>query len=161
MRGRDRRRHGNLLTQPEEAAAILARELGVTEEQVRSAYVSLIKAGYAIAPIEPTNAMMLAYVNSYGQVPSSPEAAITTFTKARRRWQAMVRMANAHLMSRYGRVAAHDTEDDPERAMERTAAAMKEVRRHLETAGPDRTDEGQSNTEKGEDDGRREGRTYA
>ena len=163
MSNRNRRRHGNLLPEPEEAAAIMAKALGVTEEQVRMAYVEVIRAGYAIAPVEPTNAMMLAYVNSYGQLPQSAESTITAFTKARRRWQAMARMANAHFMSRYGKATidaeSGDAEDD-DRTTARVDAAMSELHRRLQAEGttiPDGTEFGQDALTKGKDDGGQEG----
>ena len=67
----------------------MAEKLGVEPEAVREAIIELAKAGYVIAPREPTNAMLVAYLESYGHTAKSVDGVITAVGKARQRWKAM------------------------------------------------------------------------
>jgi protein-disulfide isomerase-like protein with CxxC motif len=62
---------------------------GLTDEQARLALKTIIGAGYFVAPREPTNSMLLAYLHSYGQVATNPATTVTSLAKARQRWKAM------------------------------------------------------------------------
>jgi hypothetical protein len=88
-----------VLDEPESAPKVLAEALGITPRQAREGLRALVKAGYVIGPREPTNAMLLAYITSYGQVPVNPATTITAVGKARRRWQAMAEQATAVALS--------------------------------------------------------------
>jgi hypothetical protein len=88
-----------VLDEPEAAASVLARNLGITPARAREALRSLVAAGYVIGPREPTNAMLLAYITSYGEVPVNPSSVITAVGKARRRWRAMADKATAMALS--------------------------------------------------------------
>lgn len=85
--------------EPPSAIDVLAEALGVTNAQAREGLRALVKAGYVIGPREPTNAMLLAYVECYGQPPISMETMITDVGKARMRWRAMGDKATAMAMS--------------------------------------------------------------
>ena len=88
-----------VLDEPEAASAVLARALGVTPSRARDGLRALVAAGYVIGPREPTNAMLLAYITSYGEVPVNPASTITAVGKARRRWRAMADKATAMALS--------------------------------------------------------------
>ena len=88
-----------LLDEVEPAIHILAKSLGITQSKAREALRDLVKAGYVVGPREPTNAMLLAYITSYGQLPVNPATTITAIGKARRRWQAMADRATAMALS--------------------------------------------------------------
>ncbi len=68
---------------------IMAEKLGVEPEAMRDAVIEIAKAGYVIAPREPTNAMLVAYLESYGQTASNVDSVIIALGKARLRWKAM------------------------------------------------------------------------
>lgn len=74
---------------PEPAIAVMARAAGVTHEEARNLLIALVRAGYFVAPRQPINAMLDAYLNSYGTPPSTTHSAITGIGKARKRWAAM------------------------------------------------------------------------
>ena len=68
---------------------IFVEKLGADKEAVREAIIELARAGYVIAPREPTNAMLVAYLESYGHTATSVGGVITAVGKARQRWKAM------------------------------------------------------------------------
>ena len=74
---------------PECASDVVARTIDITPRQARKALVALVRAGYVIAPREPSNAMLDAYIRSYGAVSMRPSGIITGIGKARKRWSAM------------------------------------------------------------------------
>lgn len=98
-----------VLDESEPAVTVLARQLGISHRQAREALRALVKAGYVIGPREPTNAMLLAYITSYGQVPVNPATTITAVGKARRRWQAMADKATAMALSTKRLACAEET----------------------------------------------------
>lgn len=77
-----------LFDSPCPAIPILAQAAECTEEQARAGILALVRAGYVIAPREPTNGMIFAYLETYTQ-PTQPESVIQGAAKARRRWKAM------------------------------------------------------------------------
>lgn len=83
----------------ESAITILARELNIPHENARAALLAIVKGGYWIAPREPTNAMLVAYITSYGDLPTNPQTMITAAGKARARWKAMGESGTARAMS--------------------------------------------------------------
>lgn len=125
--------------EPESAVAVVARETGETAERAREILRALVKAGYVIGPREPTNAMLHAYITSYGEIPSNPASTITAIGKARRRWQAMADKATAMTLSMH-RVTvkrtqdAGDAQDTPQSAGGRARAKRLTPERRSEIA---------------------------
>lgn len=81
------------------AIKIVSEASGLDTQKSREVIRALIDAGYFVAPRVPTNAMLLAYIESYGQLPKNPKTIITAVGKAKRRWQAMGSMGTAMAMS--------------------------------------------------------------
>jgi hypothetical protein len=85
---------------PEPALKVLMKEMSVSAHGAKRALRALVKAGYIVAPMKPTNAMLDAYLCSYGQPPSTTHSVIIGVGKARIRWEAMatvgLKMAMCH-----------------------------------------------------------------
>lgn len=88
----------NILDVPRSPVTILVEQLGVSEYSARQAIISILKEGWCLAPVEPSNSMLVAYAEALsppqrlGQIASS-------FGKARRRWRAMALEANKLALS--------------------------------------------------------------
>jgi hypothetical protein len=93
---------------PEPARLILARALGVSTDEAALAIAALIEGGYGVAPRNPTNGMLAAYLEAMTP-PTGHEAVITAISKARLRWTAMLEQGTAMAMSRKRLDASVDT----------------------------------------------------
>ena len=83
---------------PQPAVVILANALGTTVEDARAAMIALSEGGYGIAPRNPTNGMICAYLEALTP-PTGHEAVVTAIGKARVRWQAMLEQGTAMALS--------------------------------------------------------------
>jgi hypothetical protein len=93
---------------PLAARLILARAMGISTDEAGDALTALIQGGYGIAPRNPTNGMLIAYMEALTP-PSSHESVVTAIGKARVRWQAMLAQGTEMAMSRK-RLPAQGTE---------------------------------------------------
>jgi len=84
---------------PPPARVVLAKSLGITVDEAAEAMVALAEAGYGIAPRNPTNGMLVAYLEALTP-PSGHEQVVTAIGKARVRWQAMLEQGTAMSLSR-------------------------------------------------------------
>ena len=80
------------------ACTILAKALDITIDEARQAMVALVEGGYGIAPRNPTNGMLIAYLEALTP-PSGHEQVVTAIGKARVRWQAMLEQGTAMALS--------------------------------------------------------------
>lgn len=76
------------------AAEVLADAIGITPAEARLGFIALFRAGYCVAPQEPTNAMLDAYLGAIPPKPERTEKVIAAIGKARRRWRAMALEGN-------------------------------------------------------------------
>lgn len=74
---------------PEPATTVVARAGGLSADAARDVLKALAKAGYFVAPRDPINSMLDAYLNAYGRVPTTTSSVIVGIGKARKRWKAM------------------------------------------------------------------------
>lgn len=95
-----RRERTPIFDEPMPAVDVLAHATGLAPDAARDGLLALIRAGYVIGPRDPTNAMLLAYMQSYGQEATNPATVITAIAKARRRWRAMGDKGSAMAVSR-------------------------------------------------------------
>jgi hypothetical protein len=84
---------------PRPARLILARALGISTDEAGDALAALIQGGYGIGPRNPTNGMLVAYMEALTP-PTNHESVITAIGKARVRWQAMLAQGTEMAMSR-------------------------------------------------------------
>lgn len=75
---------------PDTLMKILVEEVGLDHEKAVEALRALIKGGWAVCPIEPTNSMILAYMKALGTPPKRRETILFNTKKCKKRWQAMV-----------------------------------------------------------------------
>jgi hypothetical protein len=68
---------------------VLSEELGITVEEAGNIITALIKNGYGVAPVNPTNGMLAGYLEALTP-PVGHEQVMTAIGKARVRWQAML-----------------------------------------------------------------------
>jgi hypothetical protein len=98
-----RRNHGVIdepvYDRPEPAIDVLKAALCIDGYSARKALSALVKAGYFIAPRDPTNAMLDAYIGAYGLIPRHPRTIIIGIGKARKRWAAMGQKGTAMALS--------------------------------------------------------------
>lgn len=95
-----RRRDANpVFDEVRPAIEVLAEALGISTHDAREALRAVVLAGYVIGPREPTNAMLVAYITSYGPMPVNPSTVVTAVGKARSRWRAMAEQATAMTLS--------------------------------------------------------------
>lgn len=72
------------------AIEVLAKELEISPERAKDGLIALIKAGWVIGPLEPSNAMFVAYAEAVvGTPPRRLHTVASSFGKARKRWKAM------------------------------------------------------------------------
>jgi hypothetical protein len=72
------------------AIDVLAEEIGCDRQRAREVLQGLVNAGFVIAPREPSNPMLDAYMRALGTRPSRHRSVImNNIGKARKRWQAM------------------------------------------------------------------------
>lgn len=95
---RVRRASLSVYEKPVPAVMVLAGAAGVTVDQARAVLVALVEAGYGIAPRQPTNGMLAAYIEATTP-PKHHEAVITAIGKARVRWTAMLAQGTAMALS--------------------------------------------------------------
>lgn len=74
---------------PRRAVDVISEKVNCTIPQAQEILRALIDEGYFIAPRNPTNAMLEAYITSYGPMPKNPKTVITAIGKAKKRWHAM------------------------------------------------------------------------
>ena len=78
-----------ILNQPPAAKEVMAAAIGITLDDAHAILVALAKAGFVIAPLEPTNAMFAAYMEALSAKATRRDTIIANIGKARRRWKAM------------------------------------------------------------------------
>ncbi len=83
------RTENHVFPKPAPALIIMAETLNISVQDARKALQALAKAGYYVAPQEPTNAMLEAYMRSFGHLPKNPQTYLNNVSKARKRWRAM------------------------------------------------------------------------
>lgn len=84
---------------PRPARELIAKALSISTDKAGLVISALIEGGYGIAPRNPTNGMLAAYLEALTP-PTRHEAVITAIGKARLRWQAMLEQGTAMAMSR-------------------------------------------------------------
>jgi hypothetical protein len=94
-----RRASLSVYAKPRPARLVLAHALGISVEEAGRAISALIEGGYGVAPRNPTNGMLAAYIEAT-EPPKHHEGVITAIGKARVRWQAMMEQGMAMAMSR-------------------------------------------------------------
>jgi hypothetical protein len=94
-----RRLSATVYEKPQPARLILARALGISDDEAGLALVALVEGGYGVAPRNPTNGMLAAYLEALTP-PTGHEAVITAIGKARARWQAMLEQGTGMALSR-------------------------------------------------------------
>lgn len=88
---RGRHRHSDDPVYPvcRPAIDVLREAANLTQHDARAALRALVKAGYVVAPREPTNSMLDAYMHALRSQPSTTRSCILNVAKARKRWLAM------------------------------------------------------------------------
>ena len=86
---RCRERNPEIIAQPPSALRVIALSIGIEIDEARAIVRALAKAGYIVAPMEPTNAMFAAYVEALGAPSKKYDTVIQNIGKARKRWKAM------------------------------------------------------------------------
>lgn len=84
-----RKRNPEIIALPPSALRVIALSVGIEMEAAREIVRALAKAGYVVAPMEPTNSMFAAYLEALNMPPTRHETAIRSIGKARKRWKAM------------------------------------------------------------------------
>ncbi len=93
-------RSNSIYERPDKAALdIVANAISCDIKTARNVMSALVKGGYFIAPRNPTNHMLEAYIRSYGPLPTNPATMLTAVGKARKRWQAMGSAGTAMALS--------------------------------------------------------------
>jgi hypothetical protein len=77
----------------------LAKALGITPDKAQDGLVALVEGGFGIAPRNPTNGMLVAYLEALTP-PSGHEQVVTAIGKARVRWKAMLTQGIERSLSR-------------------------------------------------------------
>jgi hypothetical protein len=77
----------------------LAEALGITPDEAQDGLAALVKGGFGIAPINPTNGMLVAYLEALTP-PLGHEQVVTAIGKARVRWKAMITQGIERSLSR-------------------------------------------------------------
>jgi hypothetical protein len=93
--------HVPLLKEPGAAAEVLSQALGITTTAARGGIQALLRAGWVVAPREPTNSMLAASVNATA-VSANPLKVVNAIAKARLRWKAMANEGSKAAMSNTG-----------------------------------------------------------
>ena len=88
----------SIYEKPPPARLAIARALGVSTDEAGLVISALIEAGYGVAPRQPTNGMLVAYMEATTP-PKGHESVVTAIGKARVRWQAMLEQGTAMAMS--------------------------------------------------------------
>lgn len=83
------------------ARDVLAEALNITAAQATDGLIALLRAGFYIGPIEPTNSMLEAYLSAMKPAPKRTLSILNAIGKARRRWKAMAEAGNRVAMSRF------------------------------------------------------------
>lgn len=83
---------------PLPARLVIAQALNISTDEAAKVLSALIKGGYGVAPRNPTNGMLAAYMEATTP-PRGHEPVITAIGKARARWQAMLEQGTAMAMS--------------------------------------------------------------
>lgn len=74
---------------PRSAVYPLADALSIEPAAAKDILEAIVKAGFFVAPRIPTDAMLVAYFDSYGMQPITPSGMVRGIGKARLRWQKM------------------------------------------------------------------------
>jgi hypothetical protein len=82
--------------------------MGISTDEAGDALAALIQGGYGVAPRNPTNGMLIAYMEALTP-PANHESVVTAIGKARVRWQAMLAQGTEMAMSRKRLAASADT----------------------------------------------------
>jgi hypothetical protein len=85
---------------PRSAVWPLAEALGIEPEDALEILRALVGAGFVVAPRVPTDAMLVAYFDAYGERAYTPNGIVRGIGKARKRWDAMGRAGTAVALSR-------------------------------------------------------------
>jgi hypothetical protein len=84
------------------AVPVMAEIAGVDHDRAHEMLVGLVKAGFVIAPREPSDGMLGAYVAALGKPSKHFSVIIHNLGKARRRWAAMAGVGTRMALSRHG-----------------------------------------------------------
>jgi hypothetical protein len=82
------------------AIKVVAEAVGCDHERALEILKEIVSAGYFVAPRIPSDPMLYAYFNAYGQRAWSARSIIQNIGKARLRWQAMGQAGTALALSR-------------------------------------------------------------
>lgn len=93
-------RYGDVYARTTPAVQVLAGILNCDYKRAADVLRGLVDGGYYVAPRIPTDPMLYAYFNAYGQQAWSPRTIIQNIGKARLRWQAMGTSGTAMAFSR-------------------------------------------------------------
>lgn len=89
-----------IIEEPPCAAEIAAAAGGITTDTARDIFRALVKAGFIVAPLEPTNSMFDAYIGALQQPAVNYKSVVANVGKARKRWKAMATAGMAVAFSR-------------------------------------------------------------
>ena len=96
-----RRRNPEIIAQPHSALRVIALSIGIEIEEARVIVRALAKAGFVVAPMEPTNSMFVAYMEALAMPSKRHETIIQNVGKARKRWKAMAQAGLAVTFSNH------------------------------------------------------------
>lgn len=94
-----------IIAEPGCATQIMADTGLISRDDARAVLTALIKAGFIVAPLEPTNSMFEAYMTAMKPHARTRRTIICNIGKARLRWKAM---ANAGMKVAFSRLALVD-----------------------------------------------------
>ena len=86
-----RKRNPEIIAEPPSALRVIALSIGIELDEARAIVRALAKAGFVVAPMEPTNSMFGAYMEALRMPPKRFETVIRNVGKARLRWKAMAK----------------------------------------------------------------------
>lgn len=79
---------------------VIAESIGISSGEARTVILALIRSGFVLAPLEPTNSMFSAYIEALQNPTRRHQTAIRNIAKARKRWKAMAQAGLAVALSR-------------------------------------------------------------
>jgi hypothetical protein len=100
MKKKYRKRNPEIIAQPPSALRVIALSIGIELHEAREIVRALAKAGFIVAPMEPTNSMFGAYMEALNRPATSHETIIRNVGKARLRWKAMAKAGLAVAFSK-------------------------------------------------------------
>ena len=94
-------RNPQIIAMPHSALRVIALSVGIEIDDARRIVKALAKAGFVVAPMEPTNSMFAAYVEALGAPSRRHTTVIQNLGKARKRWRAMATAGLAVVFSNF------------------------------------------------------------